>query len=95
MSLGLAGGSQDFPLTLTHVLGRARTVHHRAEVVSLLDAEGTTKRAPMSEVAARADRLAAGLRSLGIGPGDRVGTYALNSFVNGAVYVVDGGFDSK
>ncbi|MGV1048657.1 MAG: long-chain fatty acid--CoA ligase [Solirubrobacterales bacterium] len=79
MSLALAGGSQDFPLTLTHVLGRARTVHHRAEVVSLLDAEGTTKRAPMAEVAARADRLAAGLRSLGVGPGDRVGTYAFNS----------------
>ncbi len=79
MSLGLAGGSQDFPLTLTHVLGRARTVHRRAEVVSLLDAEGTTKRAPMSEVAARADRLAAGLRTLGIEPGDRVGTYAFNS----------------
>jgi fatty-acyl-CoA synthase len=79
VSLALAGGSQDFPLTLTHVLGRARTVHHRAEVVSLLDAEGTTKRAPMKEVAARADRLAAGLRSLGVEPGDRVGTYAFNS----------------
>jgi fatty-acyl-CoA synthase len=79
VSLGLAGGSQDFPLTLTHVLGRARTVHHRAEVVSLLDTEGTTKRARMDTVAARADQLAAGLRTLGAGPGDRVGTYAFNS----------------
>jgi acyl-CoA synthetase (AMP-forming)/AMP-acid ligase II len=24
----LADGTQDFPLTLTHVLGRARSVHH-------------------------------------------------------------------
>ena len=79
MSLARAGGSQDFPLTLTHVLGRARSVHHRAEVVSLLDAEGRKKRARMDVVAARADRLAAGLRSLGVEAGDRVGTYAFNS----------------
>ena len=79
MSFALAGGSQDFPLTLTHVLGRARTVHHRAEVVSLLDAEGHKKRARMDEVAARTDRLAAGLRELGVELGDRVGTYAFNS----------------
>jgi fatty-acyl-CoA synthase len=75
----LPGGSQDFPLTLTHVLGRARTVHRRAEVVSLLDAEGTTRRATIAEVGARADRLAAALRGLGIGEGDRVGTFAWNS----------------
>jgi len=75
----LPGGSQDFPLMLTHLLGRARTVHRRAEVVSLLDAEGTTRRATMAEVGARADRLAAALRGLGVGEGDRVATFAWNS----------------
>ncbi len=79
MTAVLPGGSQDFPLTLTHLLGRARTVHRRAEVVSLLDAEGTTRRARMTEVGARADRLAAALRGLGVSEGDRVATFAWNS----------------
>jgi fatty-acyl-CoA synthase len=79
VSMALAGGSQDFPLTLTHVLGRARSVHHRAEVVTLRDAEGTRTRATMAEVAARADRLAAALRALGVEPGDRVGVFAWNT----------------
>ena len=77
--MALPGGTQDFPLTLTHVLGRARTVHHGAEVVTLLDGEGNRKRATLAEVAGRADRLAGGLRSLGVKQGDRVGTFAWNS----------------
>ena len=39
-SAGLAGGTQDFPLTLTHLLGRARGINGDAEVVTQLDAEG-------------------------------------------------------
>jgi fatty-acyl-CoA synthase len=79
MTAGLAAGSQDFPLTLTHLLGRARTVHHRAEVVTQLDAAGALKRTTLGELGERAERLAAALRSLGIGPGDRVGTFLWNT----------------
>ncbi|MFN8216032.1 MAG: long-chain-fatty-acid--CoA ligase [Solirubrobacterales bacterium] len=79
MNAAVLGGSQDFPLTLTHLLGRARTVNRRAEVVSVLDAAGTTRRATLAEVADRADRLAAALGRLGVGAGDRVGTFAWNS----------------
>jgi fatty-acyl-CoA synthase len=68
-----------FPLTLTHVLQRMGTVHAEHEVVAQLDAEGTTARASFAEVAERAARLAAGLRALGIEPGDRVGSFAWNS----------------
>ena len=75
----MLGGSQDFPLTLTHLLGRARTVNRRAEVVSVLDAEGTTRRATLAEVGERADRLAAALRRLGVGEGERVASFAWNS----------------
>src|SRR3712207_6302078 len=63
--LALTGGMQDVPLTLAHVLGRMRTVHHRSEVVTLLDADGGRARASFTQVADRADRLAAALRGLG------------------------------
>jgi fatty-acyl-CoA synthase len=68
-----------FPLTLTHVLRRMGGTHAEHEVVAQLDASGATARATFAEVAAGAARLAAGLRALGIGPGDRVGSFAWNT----------------
>lgn len=59
MSLPLAGGTQDFPLTLTHLLGRARGVNGDAEVVTQLDAEGRVGRTSAAAVGARAEALAA------------------------------------
>ena len=80
MILGLAGGMQDgFPLTLTHVLRRMRTVHARSSVVTQVAADGTRIRASFADVAERADRLAAGLDALGVRPGDRVGSFAWNT----------------
>lgn len=67
----------DFPLTLAHMRGRMRTVTAGAEVVTLRD-DGK-RRATYGEVISRVDRLAAALKKLGIGEGDRVATFAWNS----------------
>jgi fatty-acyl-CoA synthase len=76
---GLAGGTQDFPLTLTHLLGRARGINGDAEVVTQLDAEGRVERSTLASVGARAEVLAAGLAGLGLAPGDRVGVFSWNN----------------
>jgi fatty-acyl-CoA synthase len=67
----------DFQLTVQHVLDRVRRFGHDSEVVTLTP-EGTV-RAPYGEVAERADRLARALAGLGIGDGDRVGTFQWNN----------------
>jgi fatty-acyl-CoA synthase len=67
----------DFQLTLHHPLHRMRSVHPGSEVVTLTDAG--VVRASYGEVAARVDRLARVLARLGVGPGERVGTFAWNN----------------
>ncbi len=67
----------DYPLTLQHLLRRARFVHSDAEVATLTDAG--VRRAPYGDVAARVDRLCSALAALGVRPGDRVATLAWNS----------------
>jgi fatty-acyl-CoA synthase len=76
---GLVGGTQDFPLTLTHLLGRARGINGEAEVITQLDAEGGLERSTLASVGARAEALAAGLAGLGLATGDRVGVFAWNN----------------
>ncbi|HEY7829628.1 MAG TPA: long-chain fatty acid--CoA ligase [Solirubrobacteraceae bacterium] len=68
----------DFPLTLHHMLRRMRSCHPGAEVVTLTP-DGSTERVTFGETAERVDRLARALGNLGIGPGDRVGTFAWNN----------------
>jgi fatty-acyl-CoA synthase len=67
----------DHPLTLQHILRRMRRMYGDSEVVTLTD-DGTT-RASFAEVCERIDKLAGALRSLGVGDGDRVATFAWNS----------------
>jgi fatty-acyl-CoA synthase len=66
----------DFPLTINTILRHGRRVHGGSECVTFTG-DGV-RRATYEEVAANADRLAAALRRLGIGPGDPVGTFMWN-----------------
>src|SRR6202035_1078418 len=68
----------DFPLTLNHIRRRVRSCNLGAEVVTLTE-DGTVVRAAHAELAARVDRLARVLRTLGVEQGDRVGTFAWNN----------------
>ncbi len=68
---------QDFPLTITHILRHGRNVHGASEIVTWMGDHA--RRETFAEMADNADRLAAALRDLGIGDGDRVGTFLWNS----------------
>jgi acyl-CoA synthetase (AMP-forming)/AMP-acid ligase II len=68
----------DYPLTVKHVLDRVRRFGVDSEVVTL-KGEGDIRRASYPEVAARADKLASALAKLGVGEGDRVGTFMWNN----------------
>ncbi len=67
----------DYPLTLQHVLQRARFLYSDAEVITLTEAG--VVRAEIGELVERVDRLSAALGALGVDAGDRVGTLAWNT----------------
>jgi fatty-acyl-CoA synthase len=67
----------DFPLTIRHIFEHGRTTYASSEVVTN-EAEGV-KRIEFGALADRAEQLAAGLRRLGVQPGDRVATFAWNT----------------
>ena len=68
---------QDFPLTIGLILRHGERVHSDSEVVTF-EGDGS-RRATFADIAARAERLAAALRRLGIQHGDRVGTFQWNT----------------
>jgi fatty-acyl-CoA synthase len=73
----MLGRMMDYPLTITHLLDRARRYHARTEVVSVRPDKSIT-RTTYGDLAARSARLANALSKLGIKQGDRVGTLAWN-----------------
>ncbi|MEK6289526.1 MAG: long-chain fatty acid--CoA ligase [Acidobacteriota bacterium] len=68
---------QDRPLTINHIFEHSRRVHADSEVVTFMGDH--SRRAPYRAVGDRAELLAAALKRLGIGEGDRVGTFAWNN----------------
>src|SRR5438876_104748 len=75
----------DHPLTLQHILDRMRRLYGDSEVVTLTDAG--KERAGYAEVCERIDRLCRALEALGVGPGDRVATFAWQSQGHLGVYL--------
>lgn len=74
----LPGLMMDFPLTLTHLVERARTFFPKAEIVTALPDKAHC-RMTYAEWTARVAKLANALTSrLGVKPGDRVATLAFN-----------------
>jgi fatty-acyl-CoA synthase len=67
----------DFPLTVRRIFEHGRTTYADSEVVTN-EAAGV-RRITFGALADRADQLAAGLRRLGVAPGDRVATFAWNT----------------
>ena len=67
----------DFPLTIRHIFEHGRALYADSEVVTSED-DGA-RRIEFGALADRADQLAAGLRRLGVKPGDRVATFAWNT----------------
>ncbi len=77
---------QDAPLTVNALFAHGRRVHGDGLVLTAHGPERIDE-ATFAEVADHADRLAGALRRLGVGPGDRVGTFMWNHDAHLAAYL--------
>jgi len=73
----MRGQMMDYPLTLTHVLDRARKLYGKKEIVT--KAGPSLVRYTYADMTARVARLANALEKLGVRRGDRVATFAWNN----------------
>ncbi|MBS2961924.1 long-chain fatty acid--CoA ligase [Actinocrinis puniceicyclus] len=75
----MASTMQDYPLTITAILRHGSLIYGGSECVTWAGAGNPPRRASYAEIARNAERLAAALDRLGIGAGDRVGTFCWNT----------------
>ncbi len=68
---------QETPLTISSLLEHSRRVYAGSKVLTFVGSG--VREASYAEVGARAHRLASALQGLGVGPGDRVGTFLWNT----------------
>jgi fatty-acyl-CoA synthase len=81
----LQGLMQDRPLMISSLIEHAARFHPHTEIVSRLP-EGGTHRTDWAGIRRASCQVANALRSLGMQPGDRVGTLAWNSWRHLALY---------
>ena len=68
---------QEFPLTIASLYRRGRDIFPDSRVVTFQGE--SSRRATFAEVAARAEKLAAALRRMGVREGTRVATFSWNN----------------
>ena len=74
----MRGLMMDYPLTLTQFFERSRRIFARKTMATRIPGQPPF-RYTYADFAARVERLAGGLRALGVKPGERVGTFAWNT----------------
>lgn len=82
----MTGRMMDFPLTITHLLDRANAIFPDVEIVSRAPDKSLSRQSYRATYA-RAARLGAALRRLGMKPGDAVATLAWNHHRHLELYV--------
>jgi fatty-acyl-CoA synthase len=70
---------QDAPLLVSGILRHGQQVYGDSQVITIIGPAGEFLEASFTEVAGRAERLASALDRLGVGDGDRVGTFLWNN----------------
>lgn len=70
---------QDFPLSINHLFRHGRKVHADSLILTYNGPDEEITESTYAEVGDRADQLAAALAKLGVGEGDRVGTFMWNN----------------
>jgi fatty-acyl-CoA synthase len=88
----MRGLMQEDQLTLTRILERAVTFHPRQQIVT--KTPSGIHRETYEELGQRTARLANALKGLGVGPGDRVGSFGFNTFRHLELYFAVPGMGS-